>query len=99
MSVALHLCGGVLIFRDIDRRQLRHINAAARLEDVRQGDPQHNRHRGDHFKIDNGLGADAAQLLGVAYTRNAHHQRRDDNRDDNHFNQVDKDIARRGQEV
>ncbi|SSM08286.1 Uncharacterised protein [Klebsiella pneumoniae] len=56
--MALHFGGGVLIFRNINCRQLRHINARPRLEDVGQGDTQHNRHRGDHFEIDNGFGTD-----------------------------------------
>ena len=60
VRMALHFGGGVLIFRNINCRQLRHINARPRLEDVGQGDTQHNRHRGDHFEIDNGFGADPA---------------------------------------
>ena len=99
MRVALYFRRGVLIFRNIHRRQLRHIDSAPRLEDVSQGNPQHDRHRGDHFKIDNGLRADTAQLLRIAHARNTDHQGRDDDRYDDHFNQMDKDIARRGQQV
>ena len=60
MRMALHLSGGILVFRNINRRQLRHINARSRLKDVGQGDTQHDRHRGDHFEIDNRFGADPA---------------------------------------
>ena len=97
--MALHLCRCTLIFRNIHRGQLRHINAATRLEDVGQGNPQHDRHGGDHFKIDNGFRADSAQLLRVANAGNPDNQRRDNNRNDDHLDQVDKDIARRRQEI
>ncbi len=52
--------GGLRVFRNIHRRQLRHIDAGAWLEHVRQRDAEDDGNRGDHFEIDDGFRADAA---------------------------------------
>ncbi|MNP45628.1 hypothetical protein D3C76_1395670 [compost metagenome] len=97
MRMALHIRGRALVFRNIHRRQLRHINARARLEHIRQRDAENDRHRSDHFEIKDGFCTDAAQLLRVTHPGNPYHQRRDDNRHHNHFDQMDKDITGRRQ--
>jgi hypothetical protein len=64
--MALHFCGCALVFRNIHRRQLRHINTRARLEHIRQRDAKNDRDRSDHFEIKNRFCADTAELLRVA---------------------------------
>ena len=97
--MALHFCGRILIFRNIHGRQLRHINPGTRLENIRQRDAKNNRYGGDHFEIENGFGANTAQLFCITHPGNTNHQRGDNNRHDDHFDQMDKDIARRRQQV
>ena len=55
VRMALHVSGCTLVFRNIHRSQLRHINPGTRLEHVRQGDTENDRNRSDHFEIDNGF--------------------------------------------
>ncbi len=49
----------------------------------------------DHFEIENGFCTDAAQLFCITDSGNTDHQRRDDNWHHDHFDQMNKDIARR----
>ncbi len=95
MRVALYFCSRALIFRNIHGRQLRHINPGTRLEHIRQRDPKDNRHGGDHFEIENSFSTNAAQLFCITDSGDTDNQRRDDNGHNNHFDQMDKDIARR----
>ncbi len=93
MRMALHFCGCALVFRNIHRRQLRHINTRARLEHIRQRDAKNDRDRSDHFEIKNRFCADTAELLRVADPGNPNHQRRNDNWHHNHLDQMNKDIT------
>ncbi|MCY1395908.1 hypothetical protein D9M71_108640 [compost metagenome] len=97
--VMLHFLGGLLIPGDVHRAQGAHVDAGAGLEEVGQQQADHDRHRGDDLEVEDGLQADAAELLGVAHAGDADHQRSDDDRDDDHLDHADEDIARRLQDV
>ena len=99
MRVALHFCRCALVFRNIHRRQLRHINTGTRLEHVGHGDTDNDRNRRDHFEIDDGFGANSPQLFCIANAGYSDNQRRNNNRHHNHFNQMDENIASRGQQI
>ena len=69
------------------------------MEQVGQQQTDHDGDGGDDFEVDDGLQADAPELLGVADAGNADDQGGDDDRDHDHLDQTDKDIACRLQDV
>ncbi|MNF61221.1 hypothetical protein D3C84_428570 [compost metagenome] len=97
--VVLHFLGGLLVLGDVDGTQGAHVDAGAGLEEVRQQQADHYRHGGHHLEVDDGLQADAAELLGVAHAGDADDERGDDDRNDDHLDQADEDVAGRLQDV
>ncbi|MCY1288662.1 hypothetical protein D9M70_377160 [compost metagenome] len=97
--VVLHFLGGLLVLGDVHRAQGAHVDAGAGLEEVGQQQADHDRHRGDDLEVEDGLQADAAELLGVAHAGDADDERGDDDRDDDHLDQADEDITGRLQDV
>ncbi len=95
----LHFGGGGLVLGDIHGAQGAHVDARARVEHVGQQQADHDGDGGDDLEVDDGLETDAPQLLGIADPGNTDHQRGNDNRDDDHLDQADKDIACRLQHV
>ena len=49
----------------------------------------------DHFKIEQGFNADAPDFVHVLHTRNARYHRAENDRRDNHFDQLDKTVTER----
>jgi hypothetical protein len=49
----------------------------------------------EHLEIDQGPGADAAELLHVLHTRDAQHDHREDDRREHHLDQLDEHVAER----
>jgi len=54
----------------------------------------HDGDGGDDFEVKDGFDTDAPELFRVTDTGNADDQRRNHNRDHDHLDQADKDIAR-----
>ncbi len=95
----LHFGGGRLVLGDIHGTEGAHVDARARMEHVGQQQADDNGDGGDDLEVDDGLEADASQLLRIADTGDADHQRGNDNRDHDHLDQADKDVARRLQDI
>ncbi|MNV10167.1 hypothetical protein D3C71_1006810 [compost metagenome] len=69
------------------------------MEQVGQQQADDDGDGGDDFKVKDGFEADAAELLRITDAGNTDDQRRDHDRDHNHLDQTDKDIARWLQDV
>ena len=95
----LHFGGSRLVLGDIDGTQGTHVDASAWVEQVGEQQAHHDGDGGDDFEVEDGFDADTTELFRVAYTGNADDQRRNHNRDHDHLDQADKDIARRLQHV
>ncbi|MCY1360040.1 hypothetical protein D9M69_466480 [compost metagenome] len=88
-----------LVLGNVHSAQGAHVDAGTRMEQVGQQQADHDGDGGDDFEVDDGLEADAPQLLGVTDAGNADDQRGNDDRDHDHLDQTDKDIACRLQDV
>jgi hypothetical protein len=95
----LHLGRGRLVLGDVHGTQGAHVDAGARVEQVGQHQADDDGDGGDDFEVDDGLQADAAQFLRVANSGDADDQRGNHDRDHDHLDQADKDIACRLQDV
>ncbi|MNF33664.1 hypothetical protein D3C84_144840 [compost metagenome] len=95
----LHFGGGRLVLRDVHCAQGAHVDAGTRVEQVGQQQADNDGDGGDDFEIDDRLQANPPEFLGVAHAGNADNQGRDDDRDHDHLDQTDKDIACRLQDV
>ena len=69
--------------------------AVARLDDIADEEPDHQRKGRDDFEIDQRLDADAADLLGVLDMGDARHHGAEDDRRDHHLDQLDEAVAER----
>ncbi len=86
--------GGGFVLGDVHGAQGAHVDARARVKHIGQHQADENGDGGDDLEIENGLETDAPQLLRVADTGDADHQRGNDNRDHDHLDQADEDITR-----
>ena len=80
-----------------DRLRVRHAAAEARAGPDQIADEQtdHQREGGDDLEIDQRLDADAADLLGILYMRDAGYHGAEDDRRDHHLDQLDEAVAKR----
>lgn len=90
----LHFRRSSGVLGNIDGTQGTHVDARAWVEQVGQQQTNHDGDGGDHFEVKDGFDADTPELLRVTDTGNADDQRGDHNRDHDHLDQADKDIAR-----
>ncbi len=91
--IVLNFSRSLLILGNIDSAQCAHVDAGARMEHVGQHQAHQNRDSGHDFEIQNGLETDTPQLLGIAHACNADDQRGDNDRDNDHLDQTNEDIA------
>ena len=89
----LNLGGRRLVLGNIHGTQGAHVDAGTRMEHVGQHQTDDDGDGGDDLEVDDGLEADAAEFLRVTDARNTDDQRRDHDRDHDHLDQTDKDIA------
>ena len=92
-----HLLGGRHVRRHgrrIERFRI-HIHAVAGPEQIGQCNAQRQRNRRDDFKVDDGLAAYAPNLLQLAGAADPHHHDREDDRRDQHLDQLQKTITER----
>jgi hypothetical protein len=75
------------------------MSMPARVEQVGQHQADHDGDGGDDFEVDDGLQADAPEFLRIAHAGDADDQRGNHDRDHDHLDQADKDIACRLQDV
>ena len=78
----------------IERRRI-DIEAGARLEQIHHQQADQQRHARYDFEVQDRLDADAADLLHVGDTGDAHHHGQKNDRRDQHLNQADKAVAQR----
>src|SRR5690606_38661478 len=74
----LYLGGRGLVLGNIDGTQRAHVDAGTRVEQVGQDQADDDGNRGHDFEVDDGLQADAAEHLRIAYTRDTDDQRGND---------------------
>ena len=73
------------------------MDARRPAADVDHDQPDNQRQRGDHLKIEQRLDPDPAKLSSVAHRGDAVDDRAEDDRRDDHLDQVDEAIAERFQ--
>ena len=71
------------------------VEARARPEHVDDGEADHQRDRRDDFEVEQGLAADAADLLHVAGAGDAEDDGAEDDRADQHLDERDEAVAER----
>ena len=93
----LHLLGGGHVRRHgrrVERFRI-HIHAVAGAEQIGQRDAQRQRNRRHHLEVDDGLAAHAPDLLQLAGAADPHHHDGEDDRRDQHLDQLQKTITER----
>ena len=88
--------GGALLLQP--RPDLRRDSLAG-PQHIDQGDPDEDGDGRHHDRVEQGLEADPAQGPGVAHPGDAHHQRREDQRDHQHEQQAQEDLPERQRDV
>ena len=80
-----------------DGLRVRHAAAETRagLDHIADDKTDHQREGGDDFEIDQRLDADAADLLGILYMRDAGYHGAEDDRRDHHLDQFDEAVTER----
>ena len=80
-----------------DGLRVRHAAAETRAgpDHIADDKTDHQREGGDDFEIDQRLDADAADLLGILYMRDAGYHGAEDDRRDHHLDQLDEAVAER----
>src|SRR3954454_25069399 len=78
----------------IDRLRI-DIHPDAGLQHIDDDEPDNERQRGDHLEIDQRLKAYPADLLQILHAGDAMHDRAEDDRRDQHLDQLDEAIAQR----
>ena len=80
-----------------DRLRVRHAAAETRAgpDHIADDKTDHQREGGDDLEIDQRLDADAADLLGILYMRDAGYHGAEDDRRDHHLDQLDEAFAER----
>ncbi len=71
------------------------VEAGARMQQVAGGQAQDQGDARQHFEIDNGLQADAADLAGLADMTDARNHRAEDQHGDHHLQEIDEGVADR----
>ncbi|MNP03342.1 hypothetical protein D3C76_952250 [compost metagenome] len=97
--IVLDFLGSLLVLGDIHSTQGAHVDSGARLEHVGQQQADDDGDGGDDLEVEDGLQADAAELLRVAHAGDADHQRCDHDRYHDHLDQADEDVAGRLQDI
>ena len=78
----------------IDRSGV-HVHADAGLKDIDHDQANDQRNRGEDLEIDERLQSDAADLLHILHAGDAMHDGAEDDRRDEHLDQLDKHVAQR----
>jgi hypothetical protein len=76
----------------IRRRCAGHRQSHPRLRDIDRRQPNPQRNRRQHLKVDEALHPHPPHRLQIAMPRNSRHQRRQDQRRDDRLDQPQKDI-------
>ena len=71
------------------------LKPAPGLQHVHDDESDDERERGDDFKIEQRLAADAPELLQVAHRGDAMHDGAEDDRRDDHLHELDEAVAER----
>ena len=71
------------------------VHAGAGLQDIDRQQPDNERHRGHHLEIDDRLDGDAADARHVGHVRDAGHHGAEDDRRDQHADELDESVAER----